>query len=348
MSLRLSHSQCSKYTQCPQAYKYHYVERIRPSLTPASLLFGSALDSAMNELLKPERNIKPEDIFLEAFTNAHINNVLTFIPTNIKLTYAASDLDLDLLDLPDSDKELLATLKSKKSKYGLASFSKDEHIFYNQSCWDSLKAKGLLMLKAYRDKVVPMFDEILDVQVPISLSNGEDTVTGFVDVVARVKGHGIVILDNKTSSIEYAEDSVITSPQLSLYMHALYPAYQTRKAGYIVLRKQIKKNRVKICESCGHDGSATRHATCANTVNNKRCGGPWKETLSPEVDVQIIINDIPERTEDIVLDNYDTITHAIKNEVFPRNLHSCSNMYGGPCPYFNLCYKNSNDGLEKV
>lgn len=348
MGLKLSHSQCSKYTQCPQAYKYHYIDRIRPSLSPASLLFGSALDSAVNELLKPERNISPEEIFLESFTNANINNNKTYLPTCTRLTYASSDLDLDLLDITEESKEKLNALKSKKSKFGLDSFTKDEHVFYNEHCWKSLKIKGLLMLQAYRDKVLPLLEEVLEVQVPISLSNGEDTVTGFVDVVARVKGEGIVILDNKTSSIEYADDSVITSPQLSLYMHALYPKYETRKAGYIVLRKQVRKNKVKICSKCGHDGSATRHTTCANTINEKRCGGQFNESISPEIDIQVIINNIPDRTEDIVLENYDTITHAIKSQVFPRNLHSCTNMYGGPCPYFNLCYKNLKTGLEEV
>jgi len=348
VALRLNHSQCSKYTQCPQAYKYHYVDRIRPSLSPASLLFGSALDAALNELLKPEQNLSPEDIFLRDFTNNKINGIDTYLPTNTKLTYAASDLDLDLLSLTEEEEEQIIGLKNKKAKYGLDGFSFEEHQLYNQRCWESLKEKGLMMLKAYRVKVLPMFEEVLAVQVPINLSNGEDSITGFVDVVAKVKGQGVVVLDNKTSSIEYAEDSVITSPQLTLYMHALHPEYKTRKAGYIVLRKQVRKNRVKICSVCGHDGSATRHTTCANTVNGKRCGGPLNETISPEIDVQIIIDEIPERTEDIVMDNYDSVTHAIANEVFPRNLHTCNNMYGGKCPYFNLCFKNKTDGLEKV
>jgi hypothetical protein len=348
MPLKLSHSQCSKYTQCPQAYKYHYIERIRPKLTPASLLFGSALDAALNELLKPEQNKTPEEIFIDKFTTADINGTSTDLPSCVRLTYAASDLDLDLLDLSEEEEESIMLLKSKKSKYGLDGLSYDEHMEYNKACWLSLKEKGLLMLQAYRTKVLPSIKKVLDVQIEISLSNGEDSVTGFVDLVADIEGHGTVILDNKTSSIEYAEDSVITSPQLSLYMHALHGQYKTRKAGYIVLRKQIKKNRVKICSKCGHDGSSTRHATCANTIEGKRCGGQWDETTSPDVDVQIIIDEIPERTEDIVLDNYDSVTHAIKAGVFPRNLQSCKNVYGGPCPYFNLCYKNLNTGLEKV
>lgn len=89
MALRLSHSQCSKYTQCPQAYKYHYIDRIRPKLSPASLLFGSALDAALNELLKPEKNLSPEEIFLSEFTNARINGVETYLPESTLLTYAA-------------------------------------------------------------------------------------------------------------------------------------------------------------------------------------------------------------------------------------------------------------------
>lgn len=346
--MKLSHSQCSKYQQCPKAYSYHYVDRLRSTLSSAALLFGSALDAAFNELLRPEKGISPEDIFLKEFTTAKINNKEIDVPTCINLTYASSDLDFDLIDITSETKTRLLALKDKKSKWGLNSFSTEEKEFYNVHHWFSLKAKGLLMVKAYREKILPLITKVHDVQVEITLSNGEDSVTGFVDLVADLEGYGTVILDNKTSSIEYAKDSVITSPQLSLYMHALYSKYSTRKAGYIVLRKQVRKNKVKICSECGHDGSSARHATCPNTIEDKRCGGAWVETISPEIDIQIIIDTIPQQTEDIVIENYDVIRHAIENKIFPRNLLSCGNIYGGPCTYYNLCYKNSTTGLEEV
>lgn len=348
MSLKLSHSQCNRYAMCPTSYKYHYIERIRPTLSPSSLLFGSALDSALNELLKPERGVAPEDVFIEAFTKAYINNVEVYIPDYPQLTYANSDLDFDLISISSEDREKLENLQDRKKKYGLDSFTIDDKKFYNEWNWKAMKAKGLLMLQAYRKKVVPLFKRVLAVQVPISLTNGEDSVIGFVDVIAEVEGEGVVIFDNKTSSMAYEDDSVITSPQLSLYMHALYGEYKTRKAGYIVLRKQIKKNRVKTCTKCGYDGTGARHTTCNNTIEGKRCGGAWAEAIDPEVDIQVIIDEIPTKTEDIVIDNYDAIAQSIKHGVFHRNLQSCKNYYGSKCPYFDLCYKGSKKGMEVV
>jgi hypothetical protein len=311
-------------------------------------LFGSALDAALNNLLVPVQDKSPEDIFIETFTKAIINGVETYLPDCIDLTYASSDLDFDMLELTQEAEDELSNIKSKKSKWGLTGLSKEERVKFNLANWESLKVKGFLMIQAYMDKVLPLIENVMEVQIPISLSNGEDSITGFVDLVANIKGHGLVILDNKTSSMEYQEDSVLTSPQLSLYMHALQNKYNTRKAGYIVLRKQIKKNRVKVCNDCGHDGSSARHTTCPALINSKRCGGSWSETIRPEVDIQIIIDEIPNRTEDIVLDNYDMVTKAIKGGVFTRNLQSCKNIYGGPCPYFGLCYKNSMKDLQEV
>ncbi len=178
-------------------------------------------------------------------------------------------------------------------------------------------------------------------------NGGGDNFIGFVDLVADIDDHGTVIIDHKTSAMDYEPDSVLTSPQLAGYMHTLYPKYKTRKAGYIVFKKNIKKNRVKICSQCGHDGTGGRHKTCDNVISGKRCGGEWTETLTPEVVVQVIIDTIPERTEEIVLENMDLVNDGIKNKVFTRNLNMCKNYYGGLCPYFNLCYKNKKEGLEQ-
>jgi hypothetical protein len=334
--------------QCPQAYAYHYIERLRPTLSPAALLFGSALDAAFNELLKPVKNILPEDIFIQEFSTAVINNKKVDVKSNINLTYASADLDFDLLSLSEEEQGRLTFLKNKKSKFGLYSFTEDEHLFFNAYNWYSLREKGLLMIKAYKEKVLPLITKVHDVQIPIELSNGEDSIIGYVDLVAEVEGHGLVVLDNKTSSIEYASDSVVVSPQLSLYLHSLQAKYPTRKAGYIVLRKQVKKNKIKVCSTCHHDGSATRHATCPSVVDKKRCGGEWIETIDPEIDIQIIIDEIPTRTEEIVLDNYDAITSMIKNKIFTRNLSTCGNIYGAKCVYYGKCYKNSCTGLEEV
>jgi len=281
------------------------------------------------------------------------------------VVYANSDFDSDLLYEADyqSIKEILGEqydigvdsilenykkLSERKSVSGIGSFSQSDLSFYNYMNWLSMRRKGYLMLTAYKKKVLPKITKVHEVQKKVSLTNEHgDEIVGFVDLIADIKDVGTVILDNKTSAREYADDSVITSAQLSLYMHALYSQYQTRNAGYIVMRKGVIKNRTKICSKCGYDGSGARHKTCSNVIEGVRCNGEWTETFDFDINIQFIINEIPEQTETIVLENSDTINESIKAGLFPRNLNSCDNYYGGKCVYFDLCYKNKPNGLIK-
>jgi hypothetical protein len=118
------------------------------------------------------------------------------------------------------------------------------------------------------------------------------------------------------------------------------------QAGYLVFRKGIIKNKVKKCGKCGYDGSGARHKTCNNLNSIVRCNGDWVETFSPEVEIQIIRDKIPEQTENIVLENVDAVNKAISAGVFVRNFDSCVKPWG-KCAYYNLCYKNDDSDLEK-
>lgn len=344
---------------CPKSYDYHYNQRIRPNTTSGALLFGSALDSALNVLLmEPDKSA--EDAFDQAFSEQPINGEATFIPTSTAVVYANSDFDSDLLYEEDISTikekfecaDILSNhnaLRKKKSDSGFDSLTAAEKSQYNFLIWLSMRRKGHLMLAAYRKKVLPKLTEVHEVQKAIDLKNDDgDSVVGFIDLIADVKGFGTVVLDNKTSSRDYEPDSVVTSPQLSLYTHAVSDEYKTRKAGYIVLKKQLIKNRKKICSKCGNNGSGARHKTCDALVGDSRCHGEWTETVDPDVFVQIIIDDIPEKLEQIVLQNVDDVNRAIKSGIFTRNFASCANWYGGDCSYKKLCFENNMKGLCKT
>lgn len=362
---KLSHSAVSRYNMCGQNYKYHYIDRIRPTIHSAALVFGSAFDSAVNVLLTASEE-EAEAVFESSFRENEINSVKVDIPTYERLIYSNSDFDIDLLisdDFEEIDQaiktgkikfksrhheESFNEIKVKKKLTGWDNVSSEEKVFYNYMNWLCLRRKGLLMIEAYRKQVMPKIINVLSVQEPINLDNGHgDVITGFVDLIAEIKGHGIVILDNKTSSMEYDKDSVLVSPQLSTYVHALGDKYNTRKGGYIVVHKQVIKNTKKICKKCGNDGSGGRHDTCDAKIEGKRCHGEWERTFKPEIRIQFIIDEIPLQTENIVLENYDNVNNGIKNGVFPRNFSVCDNMYGSKCPYYNLCYYNKKDGLEQ-
>lgn len=363
MKTKLSHSQVSRYSLCGQAFKYHYVDRIRPTTQSAALCFGTALDDALNVLVTNSGN--PEQKFIDSFTKQHVNGSVTYLPTCIDLVYAESDYDAELIT--DEDKDVIDAameggtiskvlnpfthydeLRKKKKENGFANLKTDEKCFYNYLNWLSLMRKGLLMLQAYRKKVLAKIQKVHAVQKYVELENETgDKIIGYVDMVADLEGHGTVIIDHKTSAMEYDEDAVLISPQLSLYMHILEQEYNTRKAGYIVLRKSVIKNRKKTCSVCGHDGTGGRHKTCDKEVAGKRCGGEWTEAIDPDINIQIIIDEIPTLTEKVVIENYDETNKAIKSGVYPRNFSSCSNTYGGDCPYKALCFKGSMKNLKK-
>lgn len=353
MGNRLSHSQVSKYQQCGKAYEFWYLKKIRPVKSRAALLFGTALDKSVGELLDGKGTETPEQIFDNLWTHQNINNRTVFLPTCTSIVYAKSDFDKDLLTQEDAQKigktlDEITKIINKRIDAGHDALSENEKEIANHAMWWCLYHKGHFMLKAFREKVLPKLTKVHSTQEYIELDNGDDKIIGYIDIVAEVEGYAEpIVLDLKTSAMQYEEDAVLTSPQLTLYVHAVSQKYNTRKAGYIVLNKNLIKNRKKVCSKCQHDGSGGRHKTCSNETEGKRCNGEWIETVSPEVYVQFIIDEIPTQTEDLVLENIDDINAAIKTGHFTRNLSMCTNTYGGLCDYINLCYKGKMDDLKK-
>ena len=359
---RLSHSAISKYAMCPKMYEYHYIKKIRPTIHSAALVFGDSFDKAINTLIKGEKTLEEAiNFFIESFKNNTINNKNVYIPTYTQLVYSASDFDADLLSednlsiikeryptIEDPIEEI-KKLKNQKKAIGWENMSNANKTFFNDLHWMVLCNKGVLFINAYHEQVVPKLLKVHEVQRVIKIENmGGDSIIGYVDLIADLEGHGTVILDNKTSSMEYEEDSVLTSPQLSLYLHALEDEYKTRKAGYIVLNKNLIKNKKKICSKCGYDGSGKTHKKCDNEIDGKRCNGEWNTTTDPKVNIQIIVDEIPIKTEEIVMENYDAINKGIKSGVFHRNFNTCENCFGSRCAYKDLCFKDNMRGLEDM
>jgi len=202
------------------------------------------------------------------------------------------------------------------------------------------------MIETVRKEILPNIIEVLGTQEYTSLVNEDgDEVVAYADLVCRYKGYDEpIVLDWKTSSREYEESAVLTSPQLTLYVHSLFEKYKTRKAGFIVINKRLIKNKTKYCEKCSKDGTGQRHKTCDNVINEERCNGKWIEKINPKAFIQVIIDTIPVQTENIVLQNYDDINAAIKTGIYTRNLQSCIRPFG-KCQFFDICYK---DDYSKV
>lgn len=353
MNNKLSHSSVSKFQDCNMAWKLHYVDKLRSTTMSAALLFGTAIDKAVEDLVTNKDLQKAKDVFMYLWKSQEINGVLTELQKNPNIVYAANDLDTELLE---GDKtvladEILFDIIAKKKELGFENLSEANKTTYNNINWHIAKKRGELMLEAVYNEILPKLDKVLSTQEKIDLSNDNgDSVVGYVDMVANWDGKGPVVFDFKTSTRPYEMDSVKTSPQLALYVHALESKYNTRKAGFIVLSKAIQKNRKKVCSKCGNVAeSGARHKSCnsENTSDAKRCNGDWNETINPKCKVDVIIDTIPEQLENIVLENFDSTTKLISGGVFIRNLSACKKPYG-LCQYFSLCHENKMDGLVKV
>lgn len=360
---KLSHSSVSRYQECSKSYDYHYNHRLRSKFQSAALLFGSAVDKAIESILKNKLN-DPYTVFEGYWQRQEVNKTLTDLITCTDIVYAKNDFDFELLKDEDfkeikkfiefEDKEDLEgkyqLINDKRDKFGIKNLSKTELTSLNIVNWFCLKEKGRYMLTAFIRDILPRITEVLSTQVEVNLKNEDgDLVTGFADMVVRLKGYDKpVILDFKTSSRIYDSDSVIVSPQLSLYVHALSDKFEnTRLAGYIVVNKNINKNKKKTCSKCGNDGKGKRHKTCDKVIDGVRCDSEWLEELDPKAWCQLIVDEIPPKTENLILENIDQINEAIKTGIYTRNLSSCIKSWG-KCVYYDKCWKDNDKDLIKV
>lgn len=357
MSNHLSHTKLNTYKECPKKYKLHYIDKLRPIVIGSPLVFGSAIDKTLEDLL-----LHNKDTFDFNFRFQKINNVEEYLPTSNKVSYSNADYDFDLLKQEDFQKlkdelkieDVLGEINrsfEEKKEFGFKNIDPSRQALINYASWLSLYRKGRLMVEAFHRDIKPKIKSVLGTQIEIKLTNNKgDVITGKPDLIAEWVGYDKpIIIDFKTSSKAYEADSVKLSQQLTTYMHEVSERFlDTRTAGYVVFNKRINKVKHQTCKSCGwfEIGSKARSCTVV-TSSKKRCNGEWSIQLELKCNTQIIIDEIPVGTEDIVLQDYDTVNEQIKNEEFDCNTDSCHGIYG-KCGFFDLCHGNSMVGLIKL
>lgn len=342
--------------ECGQKYKYHYKDRLREKVKSGALLLGDALDKALNHLIVNKDLQTAKQVFEDNLKTNSINNKIVDVYNSPDIVYSDYDYDIDLLDTSKVVEEFgsdfhskLNFIKSEKKRVGFKNLSTDSRLFYNRLNYLCLKQKGFLFLECYFNEILPKIKKVIAIQKEIELSDGTNALTGFIDFIAEWEDGKTVLFDNKTSSIDYPADSVKTSQQLAIYKEACAQAGITLDAfGYIILYKRLEKGRDRKCPKCGFKPpKSSKFKSCNNEISGQRCGNAWEDVLSLEVRHQVIIDSIPDRTQDIVMENLDTVVKMINNEIFPRNFNACKGAFG-LCAYYNLCYNKSEDGLEKV
>lgn len=368
--MKLSFSQLNKFNSCARAYKLHYNDRLREKTASAFLVFGSAIDDALNYVLRSYRDHNYEalpdnyrDIFDKRFSETEINKRRYNTIDCTLIGYSKNDFIEDLLTTEDRNyirakieeiapdlqgidlMELKTKLEDKRSVQRLQAFPENEHRVLNIMNYLSMRRKAHYMLDAYVRDIVPQIEEVRDIQLAITLDGGDDSLIGYIDAVVKFKGNTYYsVLDNKTSASPYELDRVKHSQQLSLYCYAT----GLNHAAFGVMLKNILLNRKKTCIKCGFDRTGGRHKTCSNEIEGKRCPGEWDEVLDPKGVTQLFQDEIPESIQEMFVDNVADINTVIKAGVYSQNFSACHNMWGSRCIYYNKCWKGTEDDLEKV
>lgn len=323
--IKLSHTMVNMYLSCPLCYKAHYIDKWRPKKVKSYFLFGSSLDTALNDLLINRDLDKSIALFKDTWNNSCYKTSIDYLKT---------DLDQELLD-----------------HYQMNEVVCPEYF--------SLLLKGQLMIQAYHKEVLPKIKEVVAIQKPVKLVNKDgDEINGFLDAIVRKTDDKLYLIDNKSSGSKYSNLAPKENNQLPLYHYIIKNEYPIEKAGYIVMMKKINKNKVKKCKSCGaFNGSS--HKTCEKFVEKNingfahtrqikctkqvRCDGEFNTTINPSCDIQFVMNKIESEDEIRVLNDFDKALYGIKNQVFEKGPPS---KYG-KCTYFDIHEENNTSEFYK-
>lgn len=212
--MKISNSSLDLYTQCPRKWKFKYLENVKADYTATPLLYGTAMDAALNYILESIRDSKdwtPEEacsIFDEKMQEWHGQNRLEFFKNEVP-----EDLDV----------------------YG----STPEEV--EQAVWDNICKRGIDSIFVYINDFLPLLESVISVQNKGTVENEEgDIFTFVVDFIGKLKDGRTVLFDNKTASAKYPKNKVIKSQQLSLYIEQ-FP--DIKYAGYVVLIKNPEREK---------------------------------------------------------------------------------------------------------
>jgi RecB family exonuclease len=328
MSKPLSFSGYKRFITCPKYYYYHDVLGEKSDGKSSALVFGSAIDMALNDMLISRNYLKACEIAKQVIEESEIES------------YFPADIDMDFIqqehiDLAKSKKWLGENFVELLGELMVAEkLSKNQKEILDTTVKAILTEKSKIILASYFEKVLPLVGSVETVQKEIVTTDGK---RGIVDMVVIMKDGKRVLFDNKTATRPYEKDSVLKSPQLALYASMVGAEY----AGFIVMNKQITKNRTKKCPKCGTDGSGTKFRSCPAVVGKKKCGSKWDETIDPYAYIQIFIDKIPEINKNLINEAMNEVKTCIDNGVYPRNLTNCFNQYGKPCAYVNKCWRQN-------
>lgn len=275
----------------PRAWYLHYQLRLRSVTNSSPLFFGNAIDLALNELLDQKKANEAPDTGI-AFRK-------------FKTAWLTGEVDGETLELWKP-----GCIKFSKSDLDESIFTEEDKVEISEGrdpSWVSMKRKAYMMILAYAEQVIPRIKKVHFVQKQIKITNeAGDSFVGFIDFCAEWEDGKTYIFDNKTSSIKYAADAVETSEQLSTYYEAMRDELKIDGAGYVVIPKKMRKQKM------------------------------------PLVPIEIRLGEINEELIEKTFSMYDEVLEGIKLGKFECNPEMCASTPWG-CGYEKYCASNGKD-----
>jgi hypothetical protein len=215
--MNISHSKVELFNTCGFKYKLKYIDKLEADKTYTPLLFGGAVDQALNYLLIQTKNNKPIDMH-------HAKSIL-----------------IDEMYKWSGQNELVFF----KSEMPEDEFIEGDYEGNQIRVWNYLCKIGQMMLDVYVEEIIPLFDSIVDVQITKNIKNEDgDNLVLIMDFIGKLKDGRILVVDNKTSGDikkAYPKTAVKNSQQLAIYTEHM----DSRLAGYIALSKKLKDGKIE-------------------------------------------------------------------------------------------------------
>lgn len=326
--INVSYSALECYEQCSEKYRLRYEERLSSNKIPSPLFFGTAIDAAVEMLLLSKKEILTDrelDLLLKETALSIFDKTMREqngekLETNPLCDYFLSDFDESVLKIEDL--QLLEnTYKNINDFHDFFIYCKKQHkqkeplkdsykIIFNHMCWLSLYRKGEFLIEAYERDILPQIHRVYEIQKDIILENASgDRLRGKIDFIAsfEVDINSKYIVDNKTSSKAYSQDSVANSIQLAIYCEA----ESIDKAGYVVMEKQIRSKDPR-----------ARTQLVLDKVSEEQ-----KQKVFDKVEFQ--------------LNNISTKVYEKKSS--PKECFQ----FGRACEFYKFCWEGDMDGLKK-
>lgn len=332
MSIKMSYSKLTKIEYCPRLYELYYLKGFRSLFEESPLLFGSAMDLALNRLLleKKKSLTEEETAILQKNEYDNFDELWLAVKDKPMVVYSKKDYDASLLSYEDVGEigafikanckalfdqeevevgtDLLACVDSMiEFKSAKNELNEAQHKLIALASWLSMRSKAHMLLSAYREQILPTIDEVFEIQRKIEMTDEEgNIIEGYIDFIASfVEDKDRHIVDNKTSSKAYKDDSVRTSDQLSLYATAM----GLDKAAYAVMEKEIRKKE-------------------------------------PRVRVNVIRDNISNELITTTLDKFNNAIYTHNSGEFPTSgIEKGCRPFGKLCEMYSYCHKGSMDYL---